>query len=83
MTEILKSTVSPSRSIRYALRLLKGSLIFVLRSEVERKFYWAIYSVAYNFLKVLGFMCGTRKRFIPSFLSDKLSHTRFRISLNR
>jgi len=83
ITEILKSTVSPSRSIRYAFGLLKGSVIFILRSEVEKKLYWAIYSFVYNFLKVLGFMCGTRKRFIPSFLLDRLSHTRYRISLNR
>jgi hypothetical protein len=83
MTEILKSMVKPSRSIAYAFSLLKGSVMFILRSQVKKKFYWAIYSLAYNFLKVLGFMCGTRKRFIPSFLLDRLSHTRYRISLNR
>ena len=83
MTDILKSTVRPSRSIAYAFSLLKGSVIFILRSHVEKKLHWVIYSLAYNFLKVLGFMCGTRKRFVPSFLLDRLSHTRYRISLNR
>jgi rhamnosyltransferase len=83
MTEIMKSTVSPSRSLGYAFRLLKGSIIFALQNQTERKLYWVIYSFAYNFLKVLGFMCGTRKRSIPPFLLEWLSHTRYRISLNR
>jgi len=83
LTEILKSPVSPTRSIRYAFRLLRGSVTFVLQSQVKKKLYWVIYSFAYNLLKVLGFMCGTRKRFVPPFLLDRLSHTRYRISLNK
>jgi len=83
MTEILKSTVNPLTSVRYAFSLLKGSVTFVTRSQVEKKLYWVTYSFAYNFLKVLGFMCGTKKRFIPSFLLNRLSRTRYRISFNR